>query len=361
MELPTLDSRDTIWMAEPSRMLGRTLRETEGGGQRPAMRQRIAVINLSGVIVKGEPLWSDEVSSTETAVIVRHMAESDTIAGILLVVDSPGGMASGTEDLAEAVHAARERKPVHAFVDGMAASAAYWVASQATKVYAGSKTALVGSIGTYLGLYDFSGAMEQVGIKPVLITSGGVKGQAAFVGAKITDDAKASFQRIVDGVQQEFSAGVARGRGMPPTTVAKLADGRVHLADEAQRLGLVDGIKSFDEVLAELGVEAERVAAPTLDQRLSAIEQKVATIGPKIRAAAAKKRRKPKAPVGVRPLGQGRRGATIAASDAIVWWNEEIRAQMDLGMSRAQAARIVARECPGLREAFVAASNARRR
>ena len=80
--------------------------------------------------------------------LVEQAAEDPVVAAILLRVDSPGGTVAGVSDLAEAVYAARKVKPVSAYISDLGASAAYYIASQAQRLYADSD-ALVGSIGVY--------------------------------------------------------------------------------------------------------------------------------------------------------------------------------------------------------------------
>ena len=149
---------------------------------------------------------------------------------------------------------ANGRKPVYAFAEDTTASAAYWVASQAAKVYANNRTAKVGSIGTLLYLYDLSGMAEKEGVRPVVIKTGDLKG-VGVPGAAVTEQHEAYLQEIVDQTQAEFTAGVMAGRGMNSEQVAAVATGRVYNAGEAQRVGLIDGINSFDETLALLAAE----------------------------------------------------------------------------------------------------------
>lgn len=174
-------------------------------------------------------------------------ADPDT-EHILLRVDSPGGSVSGLDQLGDAV--ARTAKPVTAVVDGMAASAAYYVASQADRILLG-RTDMVGSIGTRLMLYDFSKMFEQEGVEAVPIDTGPFK-SAGAMGTKITEEQRADFQRIVDFYYNDFVGAVARGRNLSEKAVLKVADGRLFTPGEAQSLGLVDGIATIAEVRHEL-------------------------------------------------------------------------------------------------------------
>ena len=105
---------------------------------------------------------------------------------ILIEVDSPGGSVYGVQELADKVVAAQRSKPVVALVNSVAASAAYWVASQAGAVYV-TPGGEVGSIGVYTLHEDVSGALEKAGIATTLISEA-VSFSVTDAGATVTDD-----------------------------------------------------------------------------------------------------------------------------------------------------------------------------
>jgi len=214
-------------------------------------RQTVAVIDITGTMTKRGSSLSDAGATILLRRAVRQAADDEAIDAIVLRIDSPGGTVAGTADLAREVAAAGRRKPVWAFVEDLAASAAYWVASQAARIVANDRTAMIGSIGTYVGLYDYSAAAGQQGIRPVVIRAGKYKG-AGFPGTEITHEQQAVWQKLIDKTQAEFSAGVAAGRKMPISRVDELADGRVHMAADAQSLGLIDAVMPFEETIAQL-------------------------------------------------------------------------------------------------------------
>ena len=212
----------------------------------------IAVLTLSGLLTKHESFFGDGLPSGTAGLAdeVVAVAKDPGIKGILLRVDSPGGMVAGTEHLAAAVRDASDRKPVVAFVEDLAASAAYWVASAANQIVA-SPAAVVGGIGTYSVVADLSGAAKQQGIRVHVVRAGEHKG-AGVPGTKVTDTQLAEMQRIVDSVNDIFVQAVANGRGLPPARARALADGRVHIASEARALGLVDRVGTIEDALADL-------------------------------------------------------------------------------------------------------------
>lgn len=214
---------------------------------------QIAVITVRGAMTKMGSSLSSAGSTIRLRRAIRSAARDSSFDAILLVIDSPGGTVAGTADLAADVAAANEEKPVFAFIEDLGASAAYWVASQAEKVYVNDPTALVGSIGTFLGLYDFSGHAGQMGIKPVVIKAGELKG-AGFPGTEISQKQIDNWQDMIDKTQASFTAGVARGRGISEDAVP--VTGKVYMANDAIVLGLADGVKSMDETIQELAAAA---------------------------------------------------------------------------------------------------------
>ncbi|HEY4760940.1 MAG TPA: S49 family peptidase, partial [Thermoguttaceae bacterium] len=213
------------------------------------------------------------LSSAGSTILIRQAIRSAVrdpeVGGILLRIDSPGGTVAGTADLADDVAAAAARKPLFAYVEDLTASAAYWIASQAERIYANSTTAVIGSIGTWIGLYDFSANAAKEGIKAIVLKAGKFKG-AGFMGTEITDEQKAEWQRLIDKTQAEFTAGVAKGRKIPVARIEELADGRIHMAADAQKLGLIDDIKSIDQTLADL---AQRIRDNSLSSKSSQRKQ----------------------------------------------------------------------------------------
>lgn len=217
--------------------------------------QRIAMIAIRGMLTKQGSSVSDAGSTIAIRKAIRDAAGDGNVDAILLVFDSPGGVVSGVADLAADVRSARSQKPVFAFVEDLCASAAYWIASQCDRVFANQYTAQIGSIGTYLALYDYSKQAEKEGVRAVVIKSGHYKG-AGFPGTEVTEEQQAAWQQVVDGLQAQFSEAVSSGRSIALATVRVLADGRVHLAADAQSLGLIDGVQSLETTIAQLAAES---------------------------------------------------------------------------------------------------------
>lgn len=233
--------------------------QVAGGG---ASGGAVAVIDINGSLTKYGSSLSAAGSMIRLRQAVRAAAKDSEITAIVLRIDSPGGTVAGTKDLADAVAEAARSKPVHAYVEDLTASAAYWIAAQADKVFANNPTALIGSIGVFAVVYDLSEAAAKEGIEVLVFKSGKFKG-AGVPGSKITEEQRAMFQTRVDQITEHFVEAVKAGRGMSEKRVRQIvADGGVYLATEAQERGLIDGVKAFDEVLAG----AVRAARPPRNQ-----------------------------------------------------------------------------------------------
>lgn len=192
--------------------------------------------------------------------------DDDAVQAIVLDVDSPGGSVQGLAELGDEIRAARAKKPIVAHTDGLMASAAYWLASQADKVVA-TKSATVGSIGVIASVIDQHRALANEGLDPVVVKSTPGKGGVQSTGA-IGDADRADLQREVDAHHAMFVDAVAAGRGIDRAQAEQMADGRVYLGEESKARGLIDAIGPgnaavrFAKALARARVEASAAQNP---------------------------------------------------------------------------------------------------
>lgn len=221
-----------------------------GAGDYQVTEGGIAVVSLSGPLMKQASSLSGGTSTVRARAAIRAAANDTNVSGILLRIDSPGGTAAGTQALADDVAAANQKKPVYSYIEDLGASAAYWVASQAQKVFT-NPTGLVGSIGTFMVLEDMSAMAAQKGVKVHVVRAGAMKGSGT-PGTEITPQQLEHFQGIVDSLNEHFVRAVAQGRSLSLVRIRELADGRVHVGEAAKALGLVDAVQSFDETLHTL-------------------------------------------------------------------------------------------------------------
>lgn len=214
----------------------------------------IALIPVTGVLMKADS-WLTRcgygTSTTAIQAALQAALADNAVTGVMLVVDSGGGSTAGISDCADAVRAARKLKPVYAYVEDCACSAAYWIASQAQQIWA-NRSAWVGSIGTYMVLVDSSkGAAELWGETVEIIASGQYKGPVD--GAPVTDAHRENYRSIVESMAGLFTDAVSQR--MPVARARELSDGRVLVGEAALAAGLVDQIGSIKGALRALRKE----------------------------------------------------------------------------------------------------------
>lgn len=220
------------------------------------------VVPIRGQLTKGRSSFGG-TSSIEVRRVIRQAATDDSVSGVLLMIDSPGGTVSGTFELAEDVRRLREVKPVRAHIEDLGASAAYWVAVMAETISI-NQLGEAGSIGAVAVLIDSSKAMEAQGLKVHVISTGEFKG-AGTPGTEVTEKQLAVFQEQVDDVNMHFLAAVSEGRGLTGAALTHVATGRVWIAEKAKALGLVDSIMSFDDAIQSFADELK----PSIEERAS--------------------------------------------------------------------------------------------
>lgn len=225
--------------------------------QRPAVAPRtgaVAVLPIVGTLAHRADFVMESSGGASTQRIgqqFRALMADDTVGSIVLDIDSPGGQVDGTPELADLIYSARGHKPVVAVANTLAASAAYWIGSQADEFVA-SPSAAVGSIGVLTVHDDISKAAEMEGVKRTYISAGKYKAELNPF-EPLSDEARSALQARVDGHYAEFVAAVARGRGVKAADVrGGFGEGRVVSAYGALTLGMVDRVETLDSVIARL-------------------------------------------------------------------------------------------------------------
>lgn len=239
-----LTARMAVGMSSPSARYGSTMELVDGADGR-----RVAVIKATGSLMK--PLSWFGTSTIGLRRDIQSAAADKSVTGILLAVESPGGTVAGAMDLATEVKAATRKKPVWAHIDDQAASAAYWMVSQADQVWANNPTALVGNVGTIFAVLDTSGAAEFDGVKMRVFATGELKA-TGYPGTKLSDEQATMIQGLTDQTQVQFDAGVKAARGLSAEQMKAVRTGEIFTATRAKELRLIDGIRPFGQTLAAL-------------------------------------------------------------------------------------------------------------
>ncbi len=197
------------------------------------------------------PFILDKMSSVEARNEINAAAADDDVSEILIYVDSPGGTVAGADDLAQAVFRARQVKPVTCFCEDLCASAAYWVASQASTIVA-TPTTIIGSVGVFNVVTDESELEKRIGVKTYVVATGALKGTGV---GEVSEEQLDGVQRVVNELGRLFLLAIRRGRSkkvLPSENLLAAFDGRVLIGEEAMQFGLVDRIGVLEDVLGEM-------------------------------------------------------------------------------------------------------------
>lgn len=213
----------------------------------------VAIIPVVGSLVNRYS-WIDAASGVTSYEQFKHTiglaAADDAVNGIVLDMDSPGGEAVGCFEAADAVRAVAAVKPVTAVVNGMAASAAYAIASAASRIVT-TASGISGSIGVVMMHADYSHALHEAGVKPTLIFAGARKVDGNPY-TPLTDDVKASLKAEIEEFYDLFAATVAKGRKGLSLAAIKGTEARTYIGEAAVKAGLADAVGTFETALADL-------------------------------------------------------------------------------------------------------------
>jgi len=241
---------EKLGIDNPKRLIegDRYLQFNEAKLFRPLRRQPyIAVVAIKGAISEsGAP--TGRRSSIVAA--LRHARSDRRALGVLLWIDSPGGSAEASDLIHREVVRVKEKKPVVAYFGEVAASGGYYVAAHANAIVA-QPLGLTGSIGVVSARLMASQLLDRLGIRTEVLQSG-PHADMFSPHRPLTDGERGMLNRELDAFYDSFVALVADGRGRPVQDIESLARGRVWLAAEAHRHGLVDELGGMDTALARL-------------------------------------------------------------------------------------------------------------
>jgi len=212
----------------------------------------VAVIPIHGTLVRrtvGLEAESGLTSYTGLAAQLDAAIGNPAVSAILLDIDSPGGESGGVFDLADRIRAASQIKPVWAVANDMAFSAAYALASAASRVFV-SRTGGVGSIGVIAMHVDQSEKDAQDGVHYTAVFAGDRKNDLN-PHEPISSEAHAFLKAEVNRIYGLFVETVARHRGIEASAVRDTEAG-LFFGQAAVAMGLADAIGTFDEALAQL-------------------------------------------------------------------------------------------------------------
>jgi protease-4 len=180
---------------------------------------------------------------------LKQYAEDGSVPAIVLRIDSPGGVASASQEIYEQVHKVRqEGKKVVASMGGVAASGGYYVACAADSIMA-NPASLTGSIGVQMEFPNTEELFKKIGVQFQVVKSGAHK-DIGSPHRPMTKEEKRLLQEVIDDTYHQFVEVVVNQRGIPEEEVLTLADGRIFSGRQALQLGLVDRMGTYEDAIA---------------------------------------------------------------------------------------------------------------
>jgi signal peptide peptidase SppA len=216
-------------------------------------RDGLALVTVEGTLVnRGAWIGADSgmTSYEGVAAQLRSAAADRDVSTIVLDLESPGGEAIGAFEMADVVRAIAAEKPVIALVDGMAASAAYAMASAASAIVT-TPSGLSGSIGVVLLHLDRSKQMDKSGVSPTLIFAGAHKVDGHPFGP-LPDEVRADLQGEIDRLYGMFVSTVAKGRSRMSEEEIRATEARTFAGAEAVAVGLADQVGTLADLVQAL-------------------------------------------------------------------------------------------------------------
>lgn len=244
--------------------------------ERYTIQSGVAVVPVRGILTPNSAVferwfgWSTYFGIADALAELTGRAD---VSAIVLSVDSPGGLVTGCAGAAEAVAAAVAIKPVHAIATPLAASAAYWIASQATDV-AVMPGGIVGSIGVAMVASSIVGP-DSWGEQHYALTSSHARAKRPDPG---TEEGMTELRRSLDEYEAVFHAAVASGRGIPvedlPARLSVTSDprdgGAVFQGQDAVTRGLADTVEKSGAFYARIFAEYGATIRPTRSAQFKA-------------------------------------------------------------------------------------------
>ena len=225
-----------------------------GSIQSTVTESSILYLDLDGVILDGKKFLEN----------LREYRDDKNIKGVLIRVNSPGGVVGPSQEMYAELKRVREewQKPVVVSVASVAASGAYYAAIAADKVIV-NPGSMLGSIGVIMEFANLEGLYNWANIKRFALKTGPYKDSGAEY-RPMRDDERQLFQNLIDNVHTQFINAVVESRKLEENVVRKYADGRVFTGETAVSLGFADQQGTFDDAMRTVGELAGLGAKPKL-------------------------------------------------------------------------------------------------
>lgn len=215
----------------------------------------IAVIYAQGEIISGKS--ANGMMGDETIIeAIRYAKENKRVKAVVLRINSPGGSALASDNIARELDLLKKQKPLIISMGDLAASGGYMMAASGDYIFAHPNT-ITGSIGVFATVpYVGDFFKNKLGITHDRVSTA-ENTDIGNINFPLTDQQRAWFQNSVNNTYDDFVSMVAKGRKLPLDTVYKIAEGRVYSGIEAKKIGLIDQFGGIDEAIAEAAKRAK--------------------------------------------------------------------------------------------------------
>lgn len=220
----------------------------------------VAILPLHGLLAPTIPWWERGTSTEAFSMRLLAALDDPEVREIVIRINSPGGLLSGTAELSDLIYRSRERKPITAFaVNGLMASAALFIGSAAGKVYA-TRSTEIGSVGVIWAHYDLTQMAADAGVKVTLVSIPEDKA-IGYDQRPLSDADRAKLiSTWLQPAYEQFVNALARNRAVSTEKViGTYGRGLTYMADEAAERGMIDGVRDWNEFLR--GLTSGRVTA----------------------------------------------------------------------------------------------------
>ena len=226
---------------------------SQGMSNQDVTRPHTAMIEIKGEIASGAEASSELIIGS-----LRNAFEDSGAQAVVLLINSPGGSPVQAGIINDEIKRLKHlhAKPVYAVVEESAASAAYYIAVAADKIFV-DKASIVGSIGVLMDGFGFTGLMDKIGVERRLMTAGENKGFLDPFSPQ-TKTQRAYAQAMLDQIHQQFITVVKEGRGQRLKETPETFSGLFWSGQQAVEMGLADQLGSLDFVAREV-VKAEEI------------------------------------------------------------------------------------------------------
>ncbi|MCU0715256.1 MAG: signal peptide peptidase SppA [Pirellula sp.] len=215
----------------------------------------IVVLHMQGAIVDGKSASPGDIVSGPMVKAIEELTQDDKVKGVVVRVNSPGGSATASEAIRQALAELAKKKPVVFSMGSVAASGGYWITCIGEPIYAEHGT-ITGSIGVFSLKLSFGSLMRRVGIHVESVALDPTASSDA-VDRAWSDEEIANMQRFIDAVYDKFLAYASDSRKLSVDKLKGLAGGRVWSGDQAKQAGLIDEIGGVDDCLTIVAKKAQ--------------------------------------------------------------------------------------------------------